>query len=847
MVEQHRLSAILADASKRHSDSWSTFTHPGKDQDILFQAEYEHVSGNTCENCHPGKQVFRALRPNEEPKIHYGVVASGNQVIKHGNTRDRIARELDVYCFEMEAAGLMDGFPCLVIRGICDYCDSHKNKNWQPYAAATASAYAKQLLTCIPPRTRVSGSIKTDCLRSLSYPHMDSRFHNIAEAHGSTCSWIFETEQFQKWKRREDKETYNGVLWIKGKPGVGKSTLMKHILLHSAYFFNARGSTLEKSIIGMLRSFLYELLDQDSWILEAFLPLYESKTKKYEHPEWYQGELKSVLLEMIHHSSRPMIILADALDECQESDVRYVVEFLEALSSAAIASGISLNICLSSRHYPTISMNKNLELVVESRPEHDRDIVVYINDKLRLRDPSIETELRRKAKGIFMWVVLVIQILNRSFDEGRITAMKKRLDEVPSDLDEVFQLLLERDGSSIAPTVLMLQWVLFNVRDSPLSARELYFAVLAGTEPENLRGWVDSNMDDKLVERFITNCSRGLVEVVDDRAQFIHETVTDFLVRNKKFQRIDGSAEQNFVGTCHQKIVRCCFSYISMHALDFVMESDVGHTFSEFRSHVNIALWAWGINMWDAYPLLHYAIFYVFEHMELAHLSGCSQTSLLRQLQNPQNQVFQRLKLLMRLSRNNRLRRHTSEDLLCILCIDNRLTLLDAFLSGLGINAHFEKGLNGNALQVAAYWGRTDAMRLLLQAGADPNRRGGSYGNPLQAAAVHALENTLSSTNFEVIFILIAAGANIDGGVNDGNPKIGKIRKPRGILEEWKMWYARMLRLIQMMQRARDGGQNFDPNIFAEFRNYKNRGGTDCECLKLLVQHEGFIELLDEQ
>lgn len=64
-------------------------------------------------------------------------------------TRDRLAEELGVLCFEMEAAGLMDNFPCLVIRGICDYADSHKNKDWQGYAAATAAGYTKDLLSVI--------------------------------------------------------------------------------------------------------------------------------------------------------------------------------------------------------------------------------------------------------------------------------------------------------------------------------------------------------------------------------------------------------------------------------------------------------------------------------------------------------------------------------------------------------------------------------------------------------------------------------------------------------------------------------------------------------------------------
>jgi hypothetical protein len=82
--------------------------------------------------------------------IHYGLIASGNQVVKNSHLRDSLGQELGVYCVEMEAAGLMNDFPCLVIRGISDYADSHKNKEWQGYAAAVAAAYAKELLIVIP-------------------------------------------------------------------------------------------------------------------------------------------------------------------------------------------------------------------------------------------------------------------------------------------------------------------------------------------------------------------------------------------------------------------------------------------------------------------------------------------------------------------------------------------------------------------------------------------------------------------------------------------------------------------------------------------------------------------------
>src|SRR5262249_29848999 len=112
---------------------------------------YNHAGGPTCEKCHKDRILERTMRESEEIIVHFGTIASGNQVIKDGTTRDRLSSELGgVLCFEMEAAGLINIFPCLVIRGICDYADSHKNKRWQPYAAATAAVCAKEILSVIP-------------------------------------------------------------------------------------------------------------------------------------------------------------------------------------------------------------------------------------------------------------------------------------------------------------------------------------------------------------------------------------------------------------------------------------------------------------------------------------------------------------------------------------------------------------------------------------------------------------------------------------------------------------------------------------------------------------------------
>jgi hypothetical protein len=141
--------------------------------DILFEVAYDHNTGRTCDQCSVDRQEARQPRESErDVVVHYGTIASGNQVMRGAAERDRVSEELGgVLCFEMEAAGLMNSFPCLVIRGICDYADSHKNKQWQPFAAAAAAAYAKELLSVIPP-TDVAKSSTVEKLTSKTDGHV---------------------------------------------------------------------------------------------------------------------------------------------------------------------------------------------------------------------------------------------------------------------------------------------------------------------------------------------------------------------------------------------------------------------------------------------------------------------------------------------------------------------------------------------------------------------------------------------------------------------------------------------------------------------------------------------------
>jgi nucleoside phosphorylase len=150
----HRLEEAVNSILEKKPRLRKKYRRPEPSTDKLYKAEVIHNSSCTavCDN-DPSNLIPRHERAEDEdnPAIHYGLIASANQLMKDALLRDKFAKEKDILCFEMEAAGLMNHFPCLVIRGICDYSDSHKNREWQGYAAMTAAAYAKDLLCRIAP------------------------------------------------------------------------------------------------------------------------------------------------------------------------------------------------------------------------------------------------------------------------------------------------------------------------------------------------------------------------------------------------------------------------------------------------------------------------------------------------------------------------------------------------------------------------------------------------------------------------------------------------------------------------------------------------------------------------
>ncbi|RAH42641.1 Pfs domain protein [Aspergillus brunneoviolaceus CBS 621.78] len=127
------------------------YQHPDPDPDRLFLSCYSHAlpSDPDCHRCWSMFELRRPPRPTLQPCIHYGLIASSTAIPRAGYHRDLLIKAHNILCFETEAAGIVDVYPCVLIRGICDYGDSHRNTRWQHYAAATAAAYAKVLLASV--------------------------------------------------------------------------------------------------------------------------------------------------------------------------------------------------------------------------------------------------------------------------------------------------------------------------------------------------------------------------------------------------------------------------------------------------------------------------------------------------------------------------------------------------------------------------------------------------------------------------------------------------------------------------------------------------------------------------
>ncbi|KAH0497751.1 hypothetical protein TgHK011_005037 [Trichoderma gracile] len=502
-----------------------------------------------------------------------------------------------------------------------------------------------------------SNQVNDACLESLWFPAINDRLQNVERPTHRTSSWLFEHPEYEEWFNGKSRSRYYGLLWLKGKPGAGKSTLMKEAFSRAmmgqaksdystaAFFFCANGVELEHTSLGLFRSLLYQLLPRDRPSLQRFHQ-YCSKKKvslnsqgqATETIAWVETELRQLLESVLLNQTKRTIIFIDALDECDESNIRPLAYFWRSITKAAHDVGLSLNVCLSSRHFPTISLSHCVEIVVEQH--NGDDIATYVDHKFQICMSAQRSHwlfLRRrileKAAGVFLWAVLVAEDVLKNWDNGReMPYLVQRVRDVPEALEHLFSnLLTDLEPSTRELTTRFFQWVILAA--TPLRLHEWHHIMAFIRQPEpsdkasrlksskrrlsmynskpafrSLSEWRQSvhfTESDEQLEKQIRSLSRGLVEikkvwtsesqegeieVISTHAgagslnlehgntrivQVIHESVRDFFLRRNGFSVLDRNLQHHPIGNGHLTVMTTCLDYIHITELDALVKARI--------------------------------------------------------------------------------------------------------------------------------------------------------------------------------------------------------------------------------------------------------------------------------
>lgn len=467
----------------------------------------------------------------------------------------------------------------------------------------------------------------------LEFPEMNARYETIEQNHAGSCSWLPHKPVWLEWLDPDKTSSHNGLIWIKGNPGSGKSTMMRYAFRTTekqlpdsvvlSYFFHARGVELERSIRGMYRVLLYQIMEKLPR-LECILETLQSSYRRL-HDLKLEMLKEALRLVLQHLGTQPLICFIDALDECNDEEIQDMVNFFEELGGLAVTSGARFHVCFSSRRYPYITIKKGLELEFDKQAEHKADIEEYVRSELRIGESrqaqEIKSQIEHRASGTFLWVYLVVRMLNKAYKRGRIHELQKRLADIPNGLETLFQAIVHDDTHDKQNLILTLQWILFAGR--PLKPEELYFAIRCGQDDTAAVPWNRNELTLDDMQRFILDSSRGLAEITrgkDQTVQLIHESVRTYLAGSRGLVKLRPQLRNNLVGSSHDELKRICHSYI----LTF-LSLEPEKVNKDWDQHLNKTR----VERW---PFISYAVWAFLRHANAAQHVGVSQTTFLRSL-----------------------------------------------------------------------------------------------------------------------------------------------------------------------------------------------------------------------
>lgn len=215
-----------------------------------------------------------------------------------------------------------------------------------------------------------------------------------------------------------------------------------------------------------------------------------------------------------------------------------------------------------------------------------------------------------------------VDILNKEFKRGRIFAVKRRLQEMPTQLSELFKDILTRDAENMADLLLCIQWILYAKR--PLKPEELYFAVVSGLDPnpKNLAKWNPGHITTDDIGRFVLSSSKGLAEISKcghQTVRFIRESVRDFLIKDDGLRDLWTGRGEDFESLSHDRLKKCCQAYLQIDICDCVTPGEALPEATVLRPLVS-----------SIYPFLEYTIHHVLYHAHAA-ANGVPQDDFLKE------------------------------------------------------------------------------------------------------------------------------------------------------------------------------------------------------------------------
>ncbi|KAL4941946.1 hypothetical protein BDV06DRAFT_212241 [Aspergillus oleicola] len=755
------------------------YVHQGSDNDRLFKASCDHVPGPDCQGCDTTNEVQRDPRDTTNPDIHYGIIASGNTLVKDAIARDRIVADLgeDCICVEMEAAGLMNHFPCLVIRGICDYADSHKNDRWQRYASATAAAYAKELLAYVPSadiqetkralevlqlvqqqidnvqHTTVTMKAATDSIRSdlhvdkirrwLSPPDPSTNAnHARTLRHEGTGAWLLEHPVFQSWHSGTRRH-----LWLYGLAGCGKTVLSATVLdylkrknsgLILSFFFDFSDTT-KQTLDGMLRSLAFQLYQGGVGSANHLDALCQAHQNGNNKPA--TKALSDIIFKMLIVHKKVYIVL-DALDESKPRGdillwIKGVVSRQELVHVQLLLTGRPES--EFQRYIPPLIEEQNC-LLLEKQAVNS-DIRLWVTAQLSQRRDFTEKSLSQDllegirkrvgdgADGMFRWAFCQLDSLARCRHEA---AMEKALASLPQNLNETYRRMIENIPMELRnDAIRLLQFLVHSKR--PLMLAEAKEVIATQIENKS-QGF---NKKRRLFcETDVLDYCPSLIAVVHATNQELHLShfsVKEYLLGENYFNTTTASIS----------ITRTYLTYLTgISGNNREIERD--------------------------FPMARRAAELWTEHAALAQASEDISQKIVRFLTN--EATFQRWARLHQADRSwDKEPGPPQGSKLYYACLAG-LVAPARDLIGRGADINAQGGFYGNALQAASSNGHRAAssnghrvvVQLLLDKGVDINAQGGYYGNALQAASWDGHQ--------EVVQLLLDKGADINAhGGHYGN------------------------------------------------------------------------------